>query len=228
MQASLRVPVTKEMFKVQYEKALARVAQLKEMGKTDDEIERILAKEKYYVSVLSKLFHKSGKRITRKVKAEDVELAKQTFAEREDSRKPVRQKEIEDATWFHNLLHDLGKYTYHKLVRYVKWTEEDMTNPEHARKTLTSYIDTLQALIEDSGKIQQLEDDKTLLEMNQFRIQHLLDVAVNGVKMLKGYNDTLISCMTPECRLRALKQMLVASGMKAMSESMTHVQAEPD
>ena len=222
------MPVTKDKFKEQYEKALARVAQLKKMGKTDDEIERILAKEKYYVSVLSKLFHKSGKRITRKVKAEDVKLAKQTFAEREDSRKPVREKEIEDAAWFHNLLHDVGKYVYHKMVRFVDWTDQDMNDYKKARDKLTGFIDSIHALIEDSGKVQRLEDEKTLLELNLLKYQHVLGVAVKRVQMLSGYNDILITCMTPECRLRALNQMMVAIAMKAMPESMAQAQAGTD
>ena len=216
---SFRLQVTKQKFEEQYKKALARVAKLREMGKTDDEIQTMLAEEKKYcVSVLSKLFHKSGKRIGRKVEAEDVELAKQTFTERKDSRKPIREKEIEDAAWFHNLLHDLGKYVYHKMVQYVEWTDEDMSNYEHACKTLTGFVDGIHTLIEDGGKVQRLEDEKTLLELKLIECQIVLDVAVEKVKLLSWYNDMLIGCMTPESRLRALNQMFVATAMKTMTE----------
>jgi hypothetical protein len=214
------MPITKGKFKEQYEKSLARVAQLTKMGKTEQEFEEILANEKYYASVLSKIFHKSGKCITRKVKAEDVTLAKQIFAERQDSRKPVRQKEIEDAAWFHNLLHDLGKYVYHKMVQFVDWTDQDMNDYEKARTKICSFIDTIHTLIKDGEKVQRLEDEKTLLEMNLIKYQYVLDIAVKRVQMLKRYNDILISYMTPERRLRALNQMLVASTMKDMSDSM--------
>ena len=210
------MPVTKQKFEEQYQKALARVAELREMGKTDDEIQTMLAEEKYYVSVLSKLFHKSGKRLGRKVEAEDVELAKQTFTERKDSRKPIRQKEIEDAAWFHNLFHDLGKHVYHKMVKFVDWSEEDMNDYEKARKKVCAFFDGLLQFIEDSGKVQRLEDEKTLLELKLIQCQLVLDVAVKKVKLLSSYNDALIGCMTPESRLRALNQMFVATAMKTM------------
>jgi len=213
-----RLPVTKQKFEEQYKKALVRVAELREMGKTDDEIETMLAEEKYYAPVWSKLFHRSGKCIGRKVGAEDVKLAKQTFTEREDSRKPIRQKEIEDAAWFHNLFHDLGKHVYHKMVKFVDWSEEDMNDYEKARKKLCAFFDGLLQFIEDSGKVQRLEDEKTLLELQRIRCQLVLERAMKKVEMLSSYNDMLIGCMTPESRLRALNQMFVATTIKTMTE----------
>lgn len=196
------------------------------MGKTEQEIEKILAGEKYSAPVLSKIFRKSSKRIARKVKAEDAELAKRTFTERQDSRKPIRQKEIEDAAWFHNLIHDLGKYAYHKMVKFVPWTDEDMNDYEHARKTLTGFVDNIHTLIEDSGKVQKLEDEKTYLEITLMKYQLVLNVAVERVKSLRQHNSTLIDNMTLESLLRALNQIIAAITMKGIPESMTQASTE--
>ena len=208
------MPITKDKFRKQFEKALVRYSQLKDMGKAESEIERILVGEKYLASVLSKLLHKSGKCLVRKVEAEDLGLAEKTFAEREDSRKPVRQKEIEDAAWYHNLIHDVGKYVFARLVKFVQWSDEDMNDYESARDKLTGFIDSIHGIIEDSGKVQRLDDEKTYLEMMSLGYKHVLEVAVKRVQMLSWYNDVLISCMTPESRLRALKQMMVVIAMK--------------
>jgi hypothetical protein len=220
------MPITKAKFKEQYERAMARVGQLKELGKTDPEIIQVLSEEKFYMAVISKIFKMSGQQLSRTKVEEDAKLADKTITEQKDNRKPIREKEIEDAAWFHNLLHDLGKHTYHKLVQYVKWTEADMTNPEHARKTLTSYIDTLQALIEDSGKVATLEDEKTFLEMTLMKYQHVLAVAVKRVELMKWYNEILIGVMTPEVRLRALNQMIAASAIRVMPEGLVKAEVE--
>ena len=36
-----------------------------------------------------------------------------------DERKPIIKKEIEDAAWTHNLYHDLGKYAFTQLVKFI-------------------------------------------------------------------------------------------------------------
>lgn len=220
------MPITKEKFKQQYERALARVGQLKELGKTDEEIIKILSGEKYYASVISKIFKLSGPQLARKKVEEDAKLAEKDFKERLDSKKPIRAKEIEDAAWFHNLLHDLGKYVYHKMVRYVDWTDEDMENYDHARRKLSGFIDSIHALIEDSGKVQRLEDENTLLEIKLTQAQHVLQLLTKRLETLKWFNDMLISVMTPEVRLRALNQMIAASTMKVMPEGLAKAEAE--
>jgi len=220
------MPITKEKFKEQYEKALARVGQLKEIGKTDQEIIQILMDEKYYTSVVSKIFKMSGPQLARQKTMEDAKLAEKTFTERQDAKKPIREKEIEDAAWFHNLLHDVGKYVYHKMVKYVDWTDQDMVDYEKAREKLTGFIDTIHVLIEDSGKVQRLEDEKTMLEMDLIKYQHVLTVAVKRVETLKWYNNMLIGVMTPEVRLRALNQMIAASAIKVIPEGMVQAEIE--
>ena len=218
----------KEKFKKDLEKAQLRCGQLTEMGFPEEKIIQTMMSEGFPAPVMSKLFGKSGRQLTQKKMVEDAKLAKKTFTEQRDGKKPIRAKEIEDAAWFHNLLHDVGKYVYHKMVQFVDWTDEDMVDYEKARKKLTSFINSIHALIEDSGKIQRFEDEKMLLEVNLMKYQHVLAVAVKRVQMLSGYNDILITCMTPECRLRALNQMMVAIAMKAMPESMAQAQAGTD
>jgi len=218
----------KEKFKKNFEKAELRRGQLVELGYPEEKIIQTMMGEGFQSPVLSKLFGKSGKQLAQKKMVEDAKLAEKTLREQKDSKKPIRAKEIEDAAWFHNLLHDLGKYVYHKMVKFVDWTDEDMNDYEHAHKKLAGFIDSIHALIEDSGKVQRLEDEKTLLELNLLKYQHVLGVAVKRVQMLSGYNDILITCMTPECRLRALNQMMVATAMKAMPESMAQAQAGTD
>jgi DNA-binding transcriptional MerR regulator len=216
----------KEKYKVQLAEGQALIKTLQEAGKSPEEIHAIISKKGYTSPVLSKLFHMSGKKLTPGTKTADQKLAEQTIEERKDARKPIREKEIEDASWFHNLLHDLGKYVYHAMVQYVKWTPEDMNNYEHARKTVTDYIDSIQKLIQDAGQIDQLEDANAVLEMNLTRCQKFLDMAVARVKMLKWYNDMLISVMPPDVRLRALNQMMAASAISVMPEGMAQAEVE--
>jgi len=210
----------------QYAEAEALMRQLKDTGKTDQEIRTIICNQGFLAPVLSKLFHASGRNLSPPPLDEDKDLAEATITEKKEARKPIREKEIEDAAWFHNLLHDLGKYVYHKMVQYVDWTDEDMQNYEKARGKLSGFIDSIHALIEDSGKIQRLEDEKALLEMNLFRAQHVLAVAVKRVEMLKWYNDMLIGVMTPEVRLRALNQMIAASAIKVIPEGLVQAEME--
>jgi hypothetical protein len=216
----------KEKIKKQLADAQALIATLKAEGKTEDQIHAIILKQGYVMPVLSKLFHTSGRDLAPVKLEEDEKLAAATIEEKKTAQKPIREKEIEDATWFHNLLHDLGKYVYHKMVQYVQWTEEDMVNYEHARKTVTNYIDTIQALIEDAGKIEQLQDDKELMEINLLRCQQFLDMAVARVKTLKWYNDILIEVMPPNVRLQALNHMMVAGAIRVMPEGLAQAEVE--
>jgi len=170
--------------------------------------------------VLSKLFKASGRNLAPPPLDADKDLAGDTIAEKKDARKPIREKEIEDAAWFHNLLHDLGKHVFTKMVKFVEWGDQDMNDYEKARAKLCNFVDSVQALIEDSGKIERLEDEKAFLEMTLIKYQHVLAVAVKRVELLKWYNDMLIGVMTPEVRLRALNQMIAASAIKVMPEGM--------
>jgi hypothetical protein len=78
------MPITKEKFKEQYERAMARCGQLKELGKTDAEIIQILKEEKFYQAVLSKIFKMSGPQFARQKTEEDAKLAEKTFTEQND------------------------------------------------------------------------------------------------------------------------------------------------
>ena len=216
----------KKKIEVQCAEAESLMKQLKEAGKTDEEIHTIIMNKGYLAPTLSKLFHASGHKLAPTPLSEDQDLAKNTIAEKKDARKPIREKEIEDAAWFHNLLHDLGKHTYHKLVQYVNWTEEDMANPEHATKTLTSYIDTLQRLIEDSGQIPKLKEALELSEIKLHEVQLLLNVAVSRVETLSWYNEILIKVMPPNVRLEALNQMMIAGALKLAPKGLAQAQME--
>lgn len=216
----------KKKFKENFEKAKLRRGQLTEMGFPEEKIVQTMMSEGFSAPVMSKLFGKSGRELAQKKMVEDTKLAKKTMTEQRDSKKPIRAKEIEDAAWFHNLLHDVGKYVYHKMVQFVDWTDQDMNDYEKARDKLTGFIDTIHALIEDSGKVQRLEDEKTLLEMDLIKFQQVLAVAVKRVQTLKWYNDILIGVMTPEVRLRALNQMIAASAIKVIPEGIVQAETE--
>ena len=216
----------KEKIKAQVAQGQALMKTLEAEGKTPEQISAIIRKQGYLAPVLSKLLHTSGHDLAPTTSVEDRELAEATIDETKTAKKPIREKEIEDASWFHNLLHDVGKYVYHAMVQYVKWTPEDMNSYEHARKTIMDYIDNIRKLIEDAGKIQQLEDDNERMGIDIERSQAVMNLLVSRVKMLKWYNDMLIGVMTPEIRLRALNQMMAASAISVMPEGMAKAQAE--
>jgi hypothetical protein len=216
----------REKIKAQVAEGQALMKTLEAEGKTPEQISVIIRKQGYLAPVLSKLLHTSGHDLGPPVSVEDHELAEATIDETKTAKKPIREKEIEDASWFHNLCHDLGKYVYHAMVQYVKWTPEAMTNYETARKLVTDYIDSIQKLIADAGQIDQLEDANAVLEMNLTRCQKFLDLTVARVKMLKWYNDMLISVMPPDVRLRALNQMMAASAISVMPEGMAQAEVE--
>ena len=220
------MPVTKAKFDEQYERAMARVGQLKELGKTDAEIIQILTEEKFYTTVISKVFHLSGPQLARSKTMEDAKLADKTFTEQKDSKKPVREKEIEDAAWFHNLLHDLGKHVFTKMVKFVEWGDQDMNDYEKARAKLCKFIDSVQALIEDSGKIQRLEDEKELLESNLERAQIVMNQLGRGVRTLKWYNELLIGIMPPQILRQAMDHVMVATSLRFIPEGLAQAEAE--
>ena len=112
------------------------------------------------------------------------------------------------------------------MVQYVKWTPEAMTNYETARKLVTDYVDSIQKLIADAGQIDQLQQENDILNLNLIRFQKFLDMTVARVKMLKWYNDMLISVMPPDVRLRALNQMMAASAISVMPEGMAKAEVE--
>jgi hypothetical protein len=214
------MPITKAKFDEQYERALARVGQLKELGKTDPEIIQILKEEKFYNAVLSKIFKMSGSQLARSKTEEDAKLAEKTFTEQKDGKKPLREKEIEDAAWFHNLLHDVGKHVFTKMVKFVEWGDQDMNDYEKARAKLCSFIDSVQALIEDSGKIKRLEEEKELLDIQLIETHIVLDQTVQGIKTLKWYNELLISMMPPERLRQVFDQVMITSALRFMPQGL--------
>ena len=82
----------------------ALMKQLKEAGKTDEEIHTIRRGKGYLAPTLSKLFHSSGRKLAPTPLSEDQKQAKDTMAEKKDARRPIREKEIEDAAWIHSAL----------------------------------------------------------------------------------------------------------------------------
>jgi len=216
----------KGKIKAQVAEGQALMKTLEAEGKTPEQISAVIRKQGYLAPVLSKLLHTSGHDLGPSTSVEDRELAEATIEEVKSARKPIREKEIEDATWFHNLQHDLGKDVLFRMVKYVPWTDEDMTDYQHARKTVMDYIDTIQKLIEDAGKIQQLELENERLGIDMERVQCVLKLAINRFKLIKWYNDILIGVMPPEVRLRALNQMVAASAISIMPEGMAKAQTE--
>jgi len=75
-----------------------------------------------------------------------------------DERKPIIKKEIEDAAWIHNLYHDLGKYTFTQLVKFVDWTPNDTRDSEKAFNKLRAYFDTLLKYRDQAKIVQELQE----------------------------------------------------------------------
>jgi len=78
--------------------------------------------------------------------------------------KPIVKKDLEDTVWMHHLYHDLGRYTYHKLVRYVEWTKDELNSPTRAFDTLSRFLDGLLDLHQNPRVIVDLETENALLK----------------------------------------------------------------
>lgn len=139
------------------------------------------------------------------------EVSKQTS-------KPILAKEIEDATWFHNLLHDLGKYAYHRLVKYVEWTPDDVSDYKKAFDKLADKLNVLMAYIDDAGKLEKVMDERDALELMLTMSMDMIDKLVNTVNSYKWHVDQLLSMVPDEYKTRYLNQIIVSRALQAIPQ----------
>jgi len=155
-----------------------------------------------------------------KAAPEDIESEGAIHRERKDERKPIRLKEIEDAAWFHNLLHDLGKFTYHRLVQKVEWGEEEIADCEAAFKRLSARVDALLAMEQDPELLERLELENMRLEAIAFTFKDLWERASESLRVYKWYTDLLIASMDLNSRQRALNQIVASSAIRVAPEAL--------
>jgi len=155
-----------------------------------------------------------------KAAPEDVESEEATRHERKDERKPIRLKEIEDAAWFHNLLHDLGKFTYHRLVQKVEWGEDEIADCEAAFKRLSARVDSLLAMEQDPELLERLQVQSMRFEAIAYAYKDLWERASESLRLYKWYTDLLIASMDLNSRQRALNQIVASSAIRVAPEAL--------
>jgi len=134
------------------------------------------------------------------------------------SGKPILAKEIEDATWFHNLLHDLGKYAYHRLVRYVDWTPEDVKDYKKAFDKLASKLDHLMMFIEDAGKLERVLMERDALK---FALSMAVDKAYELLSLVESYRryvDLLLRYIPDDVKSKLLNSLIISRALEALPE----------
>lgn len=95
---------------------------------------------KKYNEVMKQIYDaKKRRKLEAKLEKSDEEYELELREKPKEPRKPIIEKEIEDAAWFHNLLHDLGNAVYHDIVRYVHLDGDDLKDPELATEKLIEY-----------------------------------------------------------------------------------------
>ena len=134
------------------------------------------------------------------------------------SEKPIIAKEIEDSAWFHNLLHDLGKYAYHRLVRYVDWTPEDVKDYKKAFDKLSDMLDNLMMLIEDAKKLERLVDERDALK---FALSMALDQANELLALVRSYQqyvNLLLQYIPDDKKTVLLNSLIISRALEALPE----------
>jgi len=120
------------------------------------------------------------------VQASDYVLEGKLREIAKDERKPIIKKEIEDAAWMHNLYHDLGKYAFLQLVKYVDWTPDDVKNSEKAFNKLRAYFDTLLKYREQAKTIQELQERILKYEMFATYIESKVKEVIDYINKLES------------------------------------------
>lgn len=137
---------------------------------------------------------------------------------RKDASKPILAKEIEDAAWFHNLLHDLGNYTYHKLVKCVDWGPEEIADPKQAFNRLSAFLDDLMELKEDAARLQKVEMDRDVLDIYLNFALDLIDELSYWLSAYKWFADLMVRVMCPRCSQSVINHMVASGAIKVAPE----------
>jgi hypothetical protein len=141
--------------------------------------------------------------------AADREASKALRAAREDARRPILVKEIEDAAWFHNLLHDVGKHVYHRLVKHVEWTEEHARDEGKAFEAIASFFDNLvEAGIEKAHVLEELKVENMALDAYLTFAVDLLERARDRLTEYVRFAELAARTVCPRCRAKLMAQLV--------------------
>ena len=161
------------------------------------------------------------------VEASDYVLEGSLREIQKDERKPIIKKEIEDAAWTHNLYHDLGKYAYHQLVKYVDWSPNDTRDSEQAFNKLKAYFDTLLKYRDQAKTIQELQEQILRYDIFTTYVESKMKEAADYVNELKATiqkQQVFIQLLLSKLDPATAKRMLAA--FAATIEASTFEQKE--
>jgi hypothetical protein len=139
----------------------------------------------------------------------DRRAAEALRAAREDAGRPILTKEIEDAAWFHNLLHDVGKYVFHRLVKYVDWTEEHARDAEKAFEAIARFVDNLVEVgVEKAKVLEELKVENMALDAYLVFAVDLLQKAKERLMEYERFTELAAHTICPRCRAKLMAQLI--------------------
>ena len=145
---------------------------------------------------------KPPKAIQVKVPA-DAEHEAETRKAARQVNKPIIAKEIEDAAWFHNLLHDVGNHVYHSVVTHVVLGEEELRDYEKARAKIVAYYDVLESLMAEADRVVEVEVENA-------ELSYALELEQGHRAKLQRFIEVVTASMCRECRIRALTTFVLS------------------
>jgi hypothetical protein len=129
--------------------------------------------------------------------------------------KPILAKEIQDYAWSHNLYHDLGKYVYHRLVKYVSLDDEDLNDPQRAFMKITGVFRDLLRFAEDVKQLEKLRAEKEAMDVLLTVATDYLEKAVKKLNeyycINKMYQEMFSKSLCSSCRSKVLKWIIMCS-----------------
>jgi hypothetical protein len=141
---------------------------------------------------------------------------------RADEARPILAKEIEDAAWFHNLLHDVGKYVFHGLVKHVDWTEEHVRDEEKAFEAIAKFFDSLvEAGVEKAKALEELKVENMALDAYLTFSIDLLEKARDRLLEYTRFADLAARTVCPSCRLKLMAQLIAAQAAGGTKQART-------
>lgn len=146
--------------------------------------------------------------------------------QRLDTKKPILEKEIEKAAWFHNLILDLGHHTFTKIVRYVPWDLECAQDEQKALNLLTSYVDTLVKLHKQVEEYRATELKLILAEQYLEKMGEAIDRLMERVKKQDMIIQSLLPNLCPGCVQRALARLIVTFSLTQFGQQQAQKRRE--
>jgi hypothetical protein len=136
----------------------------------------------------------------------DAEHVAGVVEERVESRKPLREKQIESLAWYNNLIMDLGRYALHMLESegLVSLEPEDYDDYEKAKPKFLDALDSLKSASKDAGRLMELERDYRFTEAER-------EFYARAAAEYKSAYETAVSCMCDMCRQRFTQILLLTA-----------------